>query len=50
MYIHQERYEKMKKALKELHWNETDGIWYDYDLEKKVFFCNSKKINKNLFL
>ena len=35
MMIHQERYEKMKKAIKELHWNETDGIWYDYDLEKK---------------
>lgn len=23
--------------MKKLMWNETDGIWYDYDLETKVF-------------
>lgn len=34
--IHQERYDKIKLMIKALHWNETDGIWYDYDLEKKV--------------
>lgn len=22
--------------MKEMHWNETDGIWYDYDLDSKV--------------
>lgn len=33
----QQRYENMKKALRILHWNETDGIWYDYDLERQVF-------------
>lgn len=22
--------------MRKLHWNETDGIWYDYDLEEKV--------------
>ncbi|KAI1717359.1 trehalase domain-containing protein [Ditylenchus destructor] len=33
---YQARYEKMKISMKELHWNETDGIWYDYDLERKV--------------
>jgi len=31
-----DRYENMKKAIKQLLWNETDGIWYDYDLERKV--------------
>uniref|UniRef100_A0A5S6QFV1 Trehalase n=1 Tax=Trichuris muris TaxID=70415 RepID=A0A5S6QFV1_TRIMR len=24
-----------RKVLKYVHWNEKDGIWYDYDLEKK---------------
>ncbi|KAI6179725.1 Trehalase [Aphelenchoides besseyi] len=28
-------YENMKLAMKILHWNETDGIWYDYDLDLK---------------
>lgn len=23
-------------AMKQIHWNETDGIWYDYDLDRKV--------------
>uniref|UniRef100_A0A7E4USK8 Trehalase n=1 Tax=Panagrellus redivivus TaxID=6233 RepID=A0A7E4USK8_PANRE len=31
-----ERYRKMKLAMKTLHWNESDGIWYDYDLETKT--------------
>uniref|UniRef100_A0A914I4H6 Trehalase n=1 Tax=Globodera rostochiensis TaxID=31243 RepID=A0A914I4H6_GLORO len=31
-----ERYQKMKLAIKRLHWNETDGIWYDYDLEREA--------------
>jgi alpha,alpha-trehalase len=30
-----QQYEKMKLEMKKLHWNETDGIWYDYDLEQK---------------
>ncbi|KAL3097492.1 hypothetical protein niasHS_003940 [Heterodera schachtii] len=30
------RYQKMKLAIKRLHWNETDGIWYDYDLEREA--------------
>lgn len=33
---YQRYYENMKLAVKTLHWNETDGIWYDYDLEHKV--------------
>jgi alpha,alpha-trehalase len=33
---YQREYENMKRAMKMLHWNETDGIWYDYDLEYKV--------------
>jgi alpha,alpha-trehalase len=35
MAIYQNRYEQAKKAIKTLHWNESDGIWYDYDLETK---------------
>ncbi|KAK6057211.1 alpha,alpha-trehalase [Cooperia oncophora] len=34
--FYQERYELAKREMKEIHWNETDGIWYDYDLEKKT--------------
>jgi alpha,alpha-trehalase len=30
------RYQKVKLELSTLHWNETDGIWYDYDLERKA--------------
>ncbi|CAK5079788.1 unnamed protein product [Meloidogyne enterolobii] len=30
------RYQKMKLAMKTLHWNETDGIWYDFDLERSA--------------
>lgn len=30
------RYQNMRLAMKTLHWNETDGIWYDYDLERKA--------------
>ncbi|CAD6186271.1 unnamed protein product [Caenorhabditis auriculariae] len=33
---YQQRYEWAKKEMKEIHWNETDGIWYDYDIEKKT--------------
>ncbi|TKR96298.1 hypothetical protein L596_010340 [Steinernema carpocapsae] len=33
---YQRRYEHAKTEMKELHWNETDGIWYDYDLEYKT--------------
>ncbi|KAI6225077.1 Trehalase [Aphelenchoides fujianensis] len=32
---YQRHYENMKLAMKVLHWNESDGIWYDYDLENK---------------
>lgn len=31
-----ERYQWAKRQMREIHWNETDGIWYDYDIEKKV--------------
>ncbi|KAK6025344.1 alpha,alpha-trehalase, partial [Ostertagia ostertagi] len=34
--FYQQRYELAKREMKEIHWNETDGIWYDYDLEKKT--------------
>lgn len=34
--MYQKRYENAKKQMKEMHWNETDGIWYDYDIERKV--------------
>ncbi|KAM3721955.1 Trehalase [Dirofilaria immitis] len=34
--LYQSRYEMAKLAMKIIHWNETDGIWYDYDLEKKL--------------
>uniref|UniRef100_A0A915PSU2 Trehalase n=1 Tax=Setaria digitata TaxID=48799 RepID=A0A915PSU2_9BILA len=34
--LYQSRYEMAKLVLKIIHWNETDGIWYDYDLEKKL--------------
>ncbi|VDM98355.1 unnamed protein product [Thelazia callipaeda] len=33
--LYQSWYEMAKLSLKVIHWNETDGIWYDYDLEKK---------------
>jgi len=33
MRTYQDRYESMKRELRHLNWNETDGIWYDYDLE-----------------
>lgn len=26
---------KAKALLKHFHWNEADGIWYDYDVENK---------------
>lgn len=39
-----------KLAMKVIHWNETDGIWYDYDLEKKVFFCVQTLDNSNWLL
>uniref|UniRef100_A0A0N5A169 Trehalase n=1 Tax=Parastrongyloides trichosuri TaxID=131310 RepID=A0A0N5A169_PARTI len=29
-------YKMLKKEIKDIHWNESDGIWYDYDLEKKA--------------
>ncbi|VDD96909.1 unnamed protein product, partial [Enterobius vermicularis] len=32
---YQSKYEQAKVAMKKLMWNETDGIWYDYDLETK---------------
>ncbi|KAH7724867.1 alpha,alpha-trehalase [Aphelenchoides avenae] len=35
MTEYQKRYQQLKLAMKTLHWNETDGIWYDYDLEHK---------------
>lgn len=38
MNFYRKRYASIKKAIKTLHWNETDGIWYDYDLERKVKF------------
>uniref|UniRef100_A0AC35TYJ2 Trehalase n=1 Tax=Rhabditophanes sp. KR3021 TaxID=114890 RepID=A0AC35TYJ2_9BILA len=28
-------YSEAKKELRQIHWNETDGIWYDFDLENK---------------
>ncbi|VDN50262.1 unnamed protein product [Dracunculus medinensis] len=34
--LYQARYEQAKFAMKEMHWNETDGIWYDYDLDSKL--------------
>ena len=34
--LYQSRYEKAKQQMKEMHWNATDGIWYDYDIERKV--------------
>ncbi|KIH67085.1 alpha,alpha-trehalase [Ancylostoma duodenale] len=34
--FYQQRYEWAKREMKEIHWNETDGIWYDYDLERKT--------------
>ncbi|VDM43237.1 unnamed protein product [Toxocara canis] len=34
--LYQARYEQAKVAMKQIHWNETDGIWYDYDLDRKV--------------
>uniref|UniRef100_A0A8R1TM38 Trehalase n=1 Tax=Onchocerca volvulus TaxID=6282 RepID=A0A8R1TM38_ONCVO len=34
--LYQSRYEMAKLVMKLIHWNETDGIWYDYDLEKKL--------------
>uniref|UniRef100_A0A158P8D9 Trehalase n=1 Tax=Angiostrongylus cantonensis TaxID=6313 RepID=A0A158P8D9_ANGCA len=34
--FYQQRYEWAKREMKEIHWNETDGIWYDYDLERKI--------------
>ncbi|CAJ0578277.1 unnamed protein product, partial [Mesorhabditis spiculigera] len=30
-----ERYRNLKKALQLLHWNETEGVWFDYDLDLK---------------
>lgn len=34
--FYQSRYEQAKVAMKEIHWNETDGIWYDYNLDTKL--------------
>uniref|UniRef100_A0A0M3I3U5 Trehalase n=1 Tax=Ascaris lumbricoides TaxID=6252 RepID=A0A0M3I3U5_ASCLU len=36
VFLYQARYEQAKMAMKQIHWNETDGIWYDYDLDRKV--------------
>ncbi|KRY18312.1 Trehalase [Trichinella patagoniensis] len=33
--LYQARFEQAKAAMKQIHWNEQDGIWYDYDLETK---------------
>ncbi|KRZ76107.1 Trehalase [Trichinella papuae] len=33
--LYQARFEQAKAAMKQIHWNEEDGIWYDYDLETK---------------
>ncbi|KRY36105.1 Trehalase, partial [Trichinella spiralis] len=33
--LYQARFEQAKAAMKHIHWNEQDGIWYDYDLETK---------------
>lgn len=43
MNFYRKRYANLKKAIKTLHWNETDGVWYDYDLERKVKFILFKK-------
>ncbi|EFP11662.1 CRE-TRE-1 protein [Caenorhabditis remanei] len=34
--VFEQRYTWAKKEMRELHWNETDGIWYDYDIELKT--------------
>ncbi|KAF8365850.1 tre-1 [Pristionchus pacificus] len=34
--LYQNRYEKAKIQMREMHWNETDGVWYDYDIERKM--------------
>ncbi|MFH4982066.1 hypothetical protein AB6A40_008775, partial [Gnathostoma spinigerum] len=33
--IYQQYYSEAKREMKRLHWNETDGIWYDYNLDTK---------------
>ncbi|VDP32842.1 unnamed protein product [Soboliphyme baturini] len=33
--LFQARYEQAKVAMKQIHWNEEDGIWYDYDLDSR---------------
>ncbi|KHJ41379.1 alpha,alpha-trehalase [Trichuris suis] len=32
---YQARFHEAKLAMKKIHWNEEDGIWYDYDLENQ---------------
>ncbi|CCD71475.1 Trehalase [Caenorhabditis elegans] len=34
--VFEQRYTWAKREMRELHWNETDGIWYDYDIELKT--------------
>lgn len=38
-----------KLVMKVIHWNETDGIWYDYDLEKKVSVENRDNMSHKFF-
>ncbi|CAJ0964094.1 unnamed protein product, partial [Mesorhabditis belari] len=33
-----QRYRSLKRALEVLHWNATEGIWFDYDLDLKGHF------------
>lgn len=32
--LYEARYLQAKMLMKQMHWNETDGVWYDYDLEQ----------------
>ncbi|CAI4222428.1 unnamed protein product [Auanema sp. JU1783] len=33
--MYMERYKWAKRQMMEIHWNQTDGVWYDFDIETK---------------
>lgn len=32
--LYEARFVQAKMLMRQMHWNETDGVWYDYDLEQ----------------
>lgn len=34
--LYRSRYKQIQQAIHDIHWNETDGIWYDFDIDENA--------------